>query len=323
MAITTINIGAAPNDGTGDVHRTAFDKINHNDDDLDRRKAEKDYVDQELSAKADQTALDALSVAIGEKADQTNLDALETEVDNKASQVALDALSDAVALKANQSAVSDLAELVAGKASQEDLNALQAEVERHETRIEALEASTGIDLEALAGTGLKVDQNKLAADVATGSEIGVGEANKLVDAKGLHDQIATPEDIQNSTAGKLVDASVLMESVATLADIENSTAGKLVDSKLLSQNYMMNAAGVMAIGSTRMCGNISASPHTSGQIVAGSALGLVSMWVVKSGSSLGGGVSGTGIAGSWMCLNGGVAENGSVSVGIGLYRRVL
>lgn len=37
MAIETINIGAVANDGTGDPLRTAFDKINNNDSDLDTR----------------------------------------------------------------------------------------------------------------------------------------------------------------------------------------------------------------------------------------------------------------------------------------------
>jgi hypothetical protein len=31
MAITPINIGAAPNDGTGDPLRDAFEKVNNND----------------------------------------------------------------------------------------------------------------------------------------------------------------------------------------------------------------------------------------------------------------------------------------------------
>lgn len=37
MAITSVNVGSAPNDGTGDTLRSAFQKLNANDSDLDGR----------------------------------------------------------------------------------------------------------------------------------------------------------------------------------------------------------------------------------------------------------------------------------------------
>jgi hypothetical protein len=146
---------------------------------------------------------------------------------------------------------------------------------------------------------------------------GLGDFGRPGFVKMVQNTIAVNEDLEDLKTKVLVKTEIAAKS-----DLDDATAGKIIDAKVLAENFMQNTATEAALGSTRFLANKTASNHNAGQIVSGAGLGLVSMWFVKATSSFGGGAGGAGIAGSWICLNGGVAPDTAASVGVGLYRRV-
>lgn len=63
MAKQTINIGTAPNDGTGDLHRNAFSKVNDNFTEL--YDAVATIASQSITATADQTVFNFTNPVAG------------------------------------------------------------------------------------------------------------------------------------------------------------------------------------------------------------------------------------------------------------------
>lgn len=161
MALQKINAGVTANDGTGTTNRDAWLIFNANVDETN----------SQLATKAPIADMQT-------KAEQGEVDELRNTVDGKASQQALNDLAGTVNTKAEQSDLDDLHGAVVildlemdDKASQKDLTELTQ-------RVDDL-VNTGVDVEALAGAGLKKDGEKLAvktADTLTVDQDGVGLA---------------------------------------------------------------------------------------------------------------------------------------------------
>lgn len=161
MAFQYVNTGAQPNDGTGTVNRSSWEVVNGNTTETINQLARRATIES-VNGKASQEDVDQLRETVDGKASQQSVNDLQTGLSN---------LSVTVSTKASETALNALAETVDTKASQEDLTVLTQ-------RVDDL-ANTGVDVEALAGAGLKKDGEKLAvktADTLTVDENGVGLA---------------------------------------------------------------------------------------------------------------------------------------------------
>lgn len=336
MAFTDVNIGAAPDDGTGDPLRTAFQKINGNFADAQ----------VQINAKADsqetQDALASQQAQLDEKASLESFDNLTqrvqenasaiTEVRNATTPAALagdgliaNTTTGKIDINPGAGLVKDSGQVkvdpdvlaaVNGAASQQQVDQLVYTVDLQQAAINNLQEKV-VTAADLAGPGLLAQDGKLTPKIGAGLE--VSPANLLQ----ISAEFAAEVNGKANEADLLAMAEAVDSSAIAIRFLQNNVGVNTQAITDLQNDTPQISAQSAAIGTYALVANITATAINGNVVVPGSSLAFIGPVIYSNGSVTPSMGIGTSPAGSWRIMGWGLGGHGSgYAYAIGLAKRI-